>query len=396
MHSRKFLFPAHLAAGLIAGTVLFSMACSGLLLAFAPQITAIAERGVSRVAAPPGATPLPPGELLAKVRQAFPGSRIESMAFESDPSAAILAGSVYLDPYSGTVSGKASPLRGYFRSVEHWHRWMGEGKRGKALTDASALVVLFLVLSGLRLWLPRAFTRAAFRRALIPDPALPSRAGQRNLHMTLGAWSGGLLLVSGFTGAVMAYPWAESLLFSLMGSQAPPARKASDGERPGAGAATAPDPDPAAWDSLRMRAADQVPVWRSLVVRLPGKTGAPLMATFESPGFAGFSRRSRLTLDARTGSLLKWEPFEGMSAGRKARSWTAALHTGRGFGPLGQIAAALAAFTLAMLAWTGMSLGLRRVYDRIRSRVRRSSRPPPLGAPGTGNRRTSPRHTGAR
>jgi uncharacterized iron-regulated membrane protein len=102
-----------------------------------------------------------PDSLYVSAAAAFPGARIESIAFSADPKAAVQVGfaegqgGVFLDPRSGAVLGKTSRLRDYFLTVEHWHRWMGEAKRGEFLTHAAALALAFMVLSGWCLWIPR-------------------------------------------------------------------------------------------------------------------------------------------------------------------------------------------------------------------------------------------------
>jgi uncharacterized iron-regulated membrane protein len=380
MNSRKILFLTHLGAGLIAGAILFSMACSGVLMTFAPQLTSWAEHGASRARTPADAPPMPPGALMAKAREAFPDARLESLTLGSLPGTAALAGfgrsekGAFLDPASGEVLGRTSGLRSAFLAIEHWHRWMGEEKRGKALTDASPLALLLLLSSGIRLWLPRRLNRASLKRAVLPDPELEGRAGYRNLHMSIGFWSGSLLLVIALTGAVMAYPWAERVLFAMAGSQAParkenPPRKeggekAKPGKKPEAPAVAAE-----ALDSLWAMAGAKEPGWRTLTIRFPQKAGMPLAGALESPGFAEFTRRSRLSVDAASGALAKWEPYGGMDAGKKVRSWILPLHTGRGFGIPGQILAGWAALGLAGLVWTGMFLGVGRVVSRLRGKA---------------------------
>lgn len=387
---RNFVFWLHLTAGLIGGVVLLSMSCSGMLLAFAPQITAWAERDVSLPRNHAGGSPLRPDSVFASATAAFPDARIESLVFTAHPGSAILIGfpkdrgGAFLDPYSGAVLGRTSRLRDYFLAVEHWHRWMGEAKRGEFLTHAAALSLIFLALSGVYLWIPRRKGADALKRSLAPDWSLKGRAGERNMHMTFGIWSGAILLIIGLTGAVMGYRWAESLLYAIAGNGI--GSNSGGGRKPPMESEAGSGFSPVALDSLLQGAVERVPGWSTVTLRLPRKSGAPANAMIEEAGWLGFPHRSRLSADPETGAILAWEPYPGQSAGGKWRGWMEPLHTGRGFGILGQTVAALAAFSLGFLVWTGLSLGIRRVAERF-VRPRKAVRP---ALPQSGSRQSVP------
>lgn len=80
------------------------------------------------------------------------------------------------------------------------------------------------------------------------------------------------------------------------------------------------------------------------------------------------SARSQLTLHHATGEILSWEPYQGWSSGRKLRSWVRVLHTGEAGGMLGQFVAFTASIGGAVLVWTGLALGLRRLRTWVARR----------------------------
>ncbi len=61
-------------------------------------------------------------------------------------------------------------MRDFFRTVVEWHRYVamaGDSRpTGRAITGASNLMFLFIVVSGLFLWWPRTWTSAALRNIL--------------------------------------------------------------------------------------------------------------------------------------------------------------------------------------------------------------------------------------
>lgn len=382
MHIRKALFLLHLGVGLAAGAFLASMAASGILLAFAPQILSWSERAASRAASPEGPRQ-DLAALLSAATEADPRARAASLTLFRDPASSALVGlgesrAVHVDPHSGLVLGRGSRARGFFESVEHWHRRLGSRDIGKPFTGAAALGLVFLSLSGLWLWRPRG--RAGFKASIALRAIPRGRARSFNRHNAIGFWASPFLLILALTGAVMAYRRAGNLLFTMTGSTAPkeeagargpgPAPENRGSAKPGGPDAGAMRPPPphgnlhVSLDTLAARAGGLAPAWTSLTLRAPRRPGGPWSGTLQEPGFAAFPRRSQFSLDGETGSLSEWQPYGGQPTGRKLRAATRYLHTGRGFGWPGQALAAFAALALLSQIWTGFSMSWRRFAGR--------------------------------
>jgi uncharacterized iron-regulated membrane protein len=375
MTLRKTLFWLHMGVGLAAGAFLASMAASGILMAFTPQILAFSEREASRAASADG----PRQDLAPLLSAAAPGARPASLTLYRDPAEASLVGlgedgAIYVDPRSGRVIGSGSPARAFFESIEHWHRWLGSREIGKPFTGAASLGLVFLSLSGLWLWRPRRGT--GLKAALSLRRGLRGRARDLNRHNAFGFWTSPLLLVIALTGTVMAYRWAGNLLFTLTGGQAPkeaggprageakPARKSAGMDGKADRKAYSPGNLHVSLDSLAAWAGAQAPAWTALTLRAPRKPGSPWSGSLEEPGFAAFPRRSQFSVDGETGAVSGWQPFAEQPKGRKLRGWTTPLHTGRGFGWPGQALAALAAMALLSQVWTGGRMAWGRFYRR--------------------------------
>lgn len=92
--------------------------------------------------------------------------------------------------------------RAFFAEVTALHRWFGLSNASRdlarAVKGATMLLFLFLLFSGAYLWLPRTYTWSALRVGV----GLP-------------------LAEIALTGTVMAYPWANALLFRAAGSPVP-------------------------------------------------------------------------------------------------------------------------------------------------------------------------------
>jgi uncharacterized iron-regulated membrane protein len=414
---RSVVFWIHLCVGVTAGVIVFIMSVTGVLLMYEKQITAWADRrGESAALAAPGATRLPAETLIARVREAQPGVAVATMTMKADPNEPVAIGAgrevVYVNPYTGQLLGGGSAgTRAFFQNVTAWHRWLavqGDGRAtARAATGAANLGFLFLVLSGLYLWLPRRWSRPAVKAIAMFNARARGKARDFNWHHVFGFWLGIPLAFVVACGVVISYPWAGNLLYRAVGEEppAPAARPAgapgqAEGNRNAGGASRGAEgrspegrgsegrgaeggprgPRQAAapvsldgLDGLVTRAQGKVDGWQSLTVRLPAAANAPVVFTIDR-GTAGQPQyRGTLTLDARTGQELRWEPFSSLSPGRQLRTWARFTHTGEYYGLAGQTVAGLASLAGAFLVYTGLALSLRRLLQYLRRRAAAAS-----------------------
>src|SRR5262245_50506798 len=118
MSLRTALFWAHLAAGVVAGSVVFIMSFTGAALSLQPQILAWAERDLRTVVPPsPDAAWLGPDALIERVNQQRPGVAVSGVTreFGANQAAAVTLSNgesapqpgpaqqttIYINPYSG-------------------------------------------------------------------------------------------------------------------------------------------------------------------------------------------------------------------------------------------------------------------------------------------------------
>ena len=391
---RSVLFWLHLAAGLLAGLVIFVMCVTGTLLMYERQVVEWADRGFRADPPSPGAAPLPVEALLAKVRAAEPGPTPPSgVTRQADPSAPALVSlgrerSLYVDPYTGKILGEASPrVRAFFRAVTDWHRWLGarddSREPARKVTGISNLAFLFLVLSGIFLWLPRRWNRPQLRIRTWFRRGVSGKARDFNWHHAIGIWSWLPLVLIVSTGVVMSFPWANALLFRLAGDEPP--------RQPGPGGAGAPqggerrggergergnrekggqaelqlDGLDEIWAAAERQAAERMPGWQSLSLRVPTSAEAPVTFNVTAGDRGRPDLRAQLTFDRATGEA-KWEGFASQGPGRRLRSWARFTHTGEAAGFLGQTVAGLVSAGAALLVWTGFALAWRRFFPRRR------------------------------
>ena len=369
--------------GTVAGIVILVMSITGVLLAYQRQIIRWADRQYRHSTASPQSARLAPEALLEKVRavrQAVP----TALTRRSDPDEPVAAefgrdNIVYLNPGTGAVLGEGSHrVRTFFRRTEDWHRWLAAGiesrETARGITGIANLLFLGLLCSGFYLWMPKQRTLKHIRPAAWFRRGLGGRARDWNWHNTIGVWCVLPLFVIVLSGVVMSFPWANNLVYRMTRSDAP----AQNG-RGGRGDAIIPaDAKLDGLDALWRRAEQQTPGWTIITMRMPASPKAPVQFQIDSGDGGRPDLRAQLTLNRKSGEVVRWEPFASNNAGRRLRSWIRFSHTGEAGGIPGETVAAIASTGGAFLVCTGLSLAIRRAARAIARRKSAAERAVPL------------------
>jgi uncharacterized iron-regulated membrane protein len=373
---RKTLFWLHLIAGSIAGAVILIMSVTGVLLMYEKQMVAWADERDYSAAPPAGAARLGVETLIANAQRAgrpMPAT----VTVRSDPHAPVMLGygreaAVYLNPYTGDVLGEGAPaMRRFFRVVTDWHRWLGaqgdSRPAARAITGACNLAFLFIVMTGLYLWWPRAWNRQSVRAVAWFRSGLAGKARDFNWHNVVGLWCFTPLFFIVLSGVVISYPWAGNLVYRIAGSEPPAqnakgpgAAKKAKGMRAAPPAAAPPaDLDLSGLDEHWREAERGVAGWNAITLRLPPSHSAPLSFQVDRGNAGQPHLRGTLLVDRAT-KARRWENFADLDAGRRLRSWLRFVHTGEYYGFAGQTIAGIASLGGVFLFYTGLALAWRR------------------------------------
>jgi len=374
---RKSIFWIHLSCGVIAGLVVLMMSATGVILTYERQILAWQDRGAYAYEPDSGEQRLSVDSLLQLGSDA--GFVTSGIILSSDPSAPVIlsagrSGTMHLNPYTGNVHSPASDgVARFLSAVRGWHRWFnvsGEGRStARAITGAANLMFLFLVLSGMYLWLPPIMRWAALRgRLWFQQNATTGQARDFNWHHVFGIWSAIPLAVIVATATVFNYSWANNLVYQLAGEQPPqsgPSRAAA--ERFG------DTVDPTAllsFEELFEITANSTEAgnWRTITINLPDAGARTLSFAIDQGNGGQPQKRHSLTLDAQTGAIAAWAPFDSQTRGQQARRWVRFLHTGEALGIAGQTLAGLVSLFAIFMVWTGLALSSRRLLRAVRRR----------------------------
>lgn len=418
---RKTLFWIHLVTGLLAGVIIALKCATGIVLTLEKPIVAWIDRDVRRVSpvVPEDAPRLSLDDLTRRLREARPDARPASLSVEADPAANVQFRFgrdeiVYVNPYTGAVlPSRAADAQRFFRSVVGWHRWFaldGDARQvGKQVGGAANVIFLLLALTGLYLWWPRHWSWRGFRAIAVFNLRLAGKARDFNWHNSLGLWTAPLLIVITASALPISYRWAGDLIPRLTGDPVEGPR-GEGGERraPAEGMARktqAPQQQPRL-DTLFSLAAQAVPGWENITLRLGGAQGGPGGRRPSTPAALGTSgsneagtaggpsgasrsggrggaggsgglsaqvrepstwpRTASITLqfDAAGESIVGRDTFGSQTSARQIRGWTRFLHTGEALGWWGQVLAGIACVGGLFLVYTGIALSWRRFFRR--------------------------------
>ena len=98
-------------------------------------------------------------------------------------------------------------------------------------------------------------------------------------------------------------------------------------------------------------------------MRLPNREDGPVAFTITDGANWNAFARSNLTLNAATGDVIQWQPYEAGTLGQKARGWLRFAHTGELGGLTGQVIAGVGCLGGVFLVYTGLSLAFRRLWN---------------------------------
>jgi uncharacterized iron-regulated membrane protein len=364
MSIRKIFFWLHLCAGSLAGAVILVMCLTGAALGFEKQILHWAERNQRSVPTNPRALRLPMESLLS-VTLAESSAVPTTVTWHPSPGSTVELGFgrdrvVFLDPYTGAERGEGfSTLRSFFSGVENLHRWLAADgaarPAARAITGAANLMFLFLACSGLYLWWPRNWTWNAVKAVITFRRGLGGRARDFNWHNTIGFWMCVPLIVMIASSTAMSYQWANNLLYRLSGSPIPAANSA---QRPVERSEERLELE--GLNALCMGAEKKVEGWQTITMRLPTRKSPNVTFQIDAGDGGRPDKRSQLTLNRETGEEVRWEPFSSNSRGRQVRAWMRFAHTGEAGGAIGQSIASAASLGGVFLAYTGISMAIRR------------------------------------
>jgi len=360
----------HFYAGLFVLPLLAWMAATGGLYLYKAEI----ERALYHdwIEAPAIAPPLPAAELIERVEAQVHGrvtqiirpvSARESWRLTYDASGGVER-MAFVRADVGLVLG-TSRAGGPMETLKDLHSLAFFGPIANALTEIAAGWAIVLVLSGVFLWWPRAGSRAL---------SLAGRVGERrfwrNLHASVGAVAGVVILFLALTGMPWTQVWGgafhDLVAASAGGRPAAPAAGGESGHHhhdaqlpwtlrgapePRAGMVGDIGPDRA------MAIAETRGLEAPYALDLPQATGQPyrIAATSEQT-----AKTRVLYVDPASGRVLQDARYADFGAGAKLFEWGIDTHQGRQYGEANRLVMLAGCIGMLLLALSAPAMWWKR------------------------------------
>lgn len=368
----------HFYAGLFVIPFVLTLALSGSLYLFKPQVDRWEERGFDKSVA----DFVLPHEQVETALAAYPGGSFLDYRVPDCAEAPALVRVGLPDSAGdrevfvagdGEVRGVFDPDRRIMALVKRVHSQLLIGDLGNRLVELAACWAIVMILSGLYLWWPRGH---GLQGVVWPRLTLGTRAFWRDLHAVTGFWVSALALVLLVSGLPWAGVWgpAFAAVRAEMGWVNGPSNWSVDGDRPvpaahahhGHDTPATPLPkgalDTAALDRMVAAADVEGLAFPAIVTPpgAPGRFGAPGVEgwTIRSDAYAPMTATIRFALDART--QVSREDFGDGHPIDRAIGYGIAWHEGQLFGWANQVIGLLTAAGLVTLTVSGFVMWRRR------------------------------------
>lgn len=226
---KRFFAKIHLWLSIPVGLFLAIICLTGASLVFEQEITRALNGDLYQVEVPRDQSRLTPSQLEACIRKQTGDSlTLASLQYAGNPEEACLATfrqlprkTLSIDPYTGEVKGWLKSYS-FFQTMRKLHRWLldapaqkGASSTGKLIVGVSTLLMVFILISGMVIWVPR--TRKALKNRLNVSVRKGWRRFWYDTHVALGFYSFLFLLVMALTGLTWSFRWYRTAAYSLFG-----------------------------------------------------------------------------------------------------------------------------------------------------------------------------------
>lgn len=350
--------------------ILISVIClSGATLVFEQDITQALNPHLYRSEPQPQATFLQPSEIAARIREQMPDSlSLSSLQMPGAADGVCMASfkntgrkTLSINPYTGEVNGwtKSYP---FFQTIRKLHRWLmnppaqkGEKSVGKVIVGVTTLIMVFIIISGFIVWIPR--NRKALKNRLKVSCTKGWRRFWYDSHVALGFYATIFLLLMALTGLTWSFGWYRNAAYSLFGGgeQQTPAIQSSGRSADKQANNKNRTFDYTVWDNVLHELKNRYPAYRDITLDTRNAQVTP-------DGYSSMRKTDRITFNPRTGEIKEITRYEDLPPSQTLKGWFYAFHTGIWGGMITKILYFIAALIGGILPLSGYYLWMKRKH----------------------------------
>lgn len=372
-HQHRWFGKWHLYLGIIAGAIIAVVGLTGSILVFQDEIDVALNPDLFNIS--PRGHKLPLGELIETVRQRHP-DLVFDYVLTGKPGNDELAYSflnykglneVFIDPYTAEIKGSRVYNSGFIGVVTKIHTSLLVPVAGKYIVGLSALCLLILTISGLRLWIPSKWNR--LKEALGVRMTGSAKRLNYDLHNVLGIYSAPVISALSITGFCITFSTPViALLFMLSG-------KSPQGvyQLLGARSALSKEVKVMSITDVVSVIQSQFPNGRIVRIGMPADSTGSYRVDIAYGSMPRSGRREMLLLDQYSGKVLLNSKRDFPGVGKAYLSWLTPIHYGDFGGLTTRVMALLGGLIPLVLFITGWIIW----WPRFKKQ-RRSARQSPL------------------
>jgi uncharacterized iron-regulated membrane protein len=223
-HQKKWYAKWHVYFGLLAGSFIFIMSLTGAILSFRYEIDRALNPELFNISG--NGKFLTPGQIIEKVEKVHRNWKIIFLDASNRelnwPYTLIRKDSedyIYVNPYSGEITGVRDYHKCFIGVVEHIHRYLLVDDAGKYVTGISSLALAILLVTGLRMWIPKQLKH--LRARLTIDFSAGIKRLNWDIHNTLGFYFSPVIILIALTGFILTFARYVIPLFLLLSFEKP-------------------------------------------------------------------------------------------------------------------------------------------------------------------------------
>ncbi|WP_234736658.1 PepSY-associated TM helix domain-containing protein [Tellurirhabdus bombi] len=211
-HQKKWYGKWHVWLGLLAGTVIFIVSLTGTILVFRDEIDHDLNAKLYEVAAPKQAAKLSFQQIAEQLKRDHPTWELAFLfkpEGESDENLAYhlrlkdYEKEIFVNPYTGQVTGTRLHDSYFIGIVLEIHRSLLIPVVGQYIVGTCSLILVILIISGLRLWIPKQWKHLKSRLTFRKNASFARQT--YDLHQVLGFYFSPFILLIALTGAVITF-----------------------------------------------------------------------------------------------------------------------------------------------------------------------------------------------
>ncbi|WP_017445610.1 PepSY-associated TM helix domain-containing protein [Gayadomonas joobiniege] len=363
---KKWVFWAHFFVALVVAIFVFIMSATGFLLTYERQIKELDEMRFIQTLSPQQ-KPVSTDVIVKKLQQLHPDEPHIYVRWVNRAGAAIpgWAGpNAYLfDPVNANILRQGE---GWVADTFHWltdlHRYLlmhGEQQIiGKTINNYANLALIFLLVSGVYLWLPKRWSLKSLRKHALLAPRYLNKSHRRHQwHLVFGIWCAPVLLLICLTATLFHFEWANKVLYGFYGQDLPKREKHQE--------VLSLAEDKVSYQYLFEQAqlhAEQnnYQNWYSMWMEIGDELHQARFYIDKSIGHRQ-SLAYSLYFDTRSGEVTHTLAKRDWTPGDRAWGTARFLHTGEHYGFVGQTIAGLVSLLCCILVYTGVMLAFKRL-----------------------------------